>query len=114
MSTHSLSEHAVHLILKAYLMNERRLELRDEDLTDPRVQATLRREAAARPTFVALAALEPLQEGRVPAVADSFAAGERVLSCFKAGGELALEVYRLRPRPEAAPGSAEAKAVTSP
>lgn len=91
---HRGGERTIHLILRAYVMNAPRLELREEDLGDATTLATLQREARRLPTYVALA--EPLTASqRLPEGAPLLAAADRVLSCHKPTGERVLEVYRL-------------------
>ncbi len=89
------AERTVLLILRAYVMNAPRLELRVVDLVDPETLAALRQEARRRPLYLALT--EPLtEEQRLPNRNELLVGADLSLSCRKPSGAPALDVYRLR------------------
>jgi 4-amino-4-deoxy-L-arabinose transferase-like glycosyltransferase len=89
------AERTVLLILRAYVMNAPRLEMRVVDLVDPGTLAALRQEARQRPLYLALT--EPLtEEQRLPNRNELLVGADLSLSCRKPSGAPALDVYRLR------------------
>lgn len=92
---HRHSERTVHLILRAYLMNLRGLEIVEADLRDDEELARLRAESRARPTLVALATPWETERDRFPDTARIFSAEEHVLEFRRPEGELTLTIYRL-------------------
>ncbi len=89
--THRFANRAVFVVLRAYLMNEPRIELLDLDLDAEWDELA---GAGERPTLIALGPADPPERGR-PSALERPPGVVHVLNGAKPGGEIAVELYQI-------------------